>query len=364
MPIEIESPEQMGYDNVKFNLTESSVSDVHYKDLDINLNELLLCYGHHVGKPELRELIAKEYKGIAGDDVLLTASAASALFMIATSLLSEKDHLIVIRPNYATNIETPRAIGCGISFVDLLFENKFGVDVDKIKALINPNTKYISITCPHNPTGTMISESTLKEIMKIAEDANCYLLVDETYRDLSLTNKLPLAASISDKVISVSSVSKAYGLPGIRIGWLITKNKQLQELFLAAKEQIFICNSVVDEEIAYRFLLKKDIYFDKIKKHIGKNYSILTSWMGNNKYMEWVEPSGGVVCFPRIKNSVKIDLVKFYDVLNTKYKTFVGPGHWFEMDDRYMRIGYGWPKAEEFQSGLKNIIASIEGSIG
>ena len=364
MPIEIESPEQMGYENVKFNLTESSVSDAHFKNLNINLNELVLCYGHHSGKPELRELIAKEYKKIGAEDVLLTASAASALFIIATSLLSEKDHLIVIRPNYATNIETPRAIGCRMDFVDLSFENKFSVDPYKIKALIKPDTKFISITCPHNPTGTVLSESALKEIIKIAEENNCYLLVDETYRDLSLKNKLHLAASFSDKVISVSSVSKAYGLPGIRIGWIITKNKQLKELFLAAKEQIFICNSVVDEEIAHQFLLKKELHFEKIKKSVNENFSILKLWMNNNKHFEWIEPEGGVVCFPRIKPEINIDLKFFYHTLNNKYKTFVGPGHWFETDDRYMRIGFGWPPLKELEEGLKNITLSVEESIG
>ena len=360
MPIEIESPEQMGYDNVKFNLAESSVSDAIYKNLNLNLNELLLCYGHHLGKPELRELISKEYKNISVDDVLLTASAASALFIVATSLLSEKDHLIVVRPNYATNIETPRAIGSEISFVDLNFENKFALDPQKIKALIKPNTKYISITQPHNPTGTMLSEDVLKEIIKIAEQHNCFLLVDETYRDLSLKNKNPLAATLSDKVISVSSVSKAYGLPGIRIGWIITKNKTLQELFLAAKEQIFICNSVVDEEIAYQFLLKKETHFAPIKKQIEENFIVLKNWMLNNKHIEWVEPSGGVVCFPRIKPEIKIDLKRFYETLNGKYKTFPGPGHWFEMNDRYMRIGFGWPRKQELENGLHNITRSIE----
>ncbi|MGQ0829746.1 MAG: aminotransferase class I/II-fold pyridoxal phosphate-dependent enzyme [Bacteroidota bacterium] len=363
MPIEIESPEQLGYDTIECNLAESSMSDAIFKDLKLDLNNLILCYGDHLGKPELRELISSEHSGLSPNDILITAGAASALFIVATSLLEQKNHLIVVRPNYATNIETPRAIGCEIDYVDLDFENNFQPDLNQIKSLIKHNTKYISITNPHNPTGVCISEQTLLQLIHLAEAKNCYLLVDETYRDLSLGNKLPLAASLSANVISVSSVSKTYGLPGIRIGWIITKNKQLQELFLAAKEQIFICNSIVDEEIAYQLLKQKDVFLPLIQKKIKTNFELISSWMDQNKHMEWINPAGGVVCFPRIKQEIKVDVNLFYDVLYKKYKTLVGPGHWFEMDKRYMRIGYGWPETKMLQEGLNNISHAIKEAI-
>lgn len=354
MPIEIESPEQLGYDTIECNLAESSVHDAVFKDLKLNLNDLILCYGHHLGKPELRELIASQHD-LSCDDILITAGAASALFIVATSLLNPKDHLIVVRPNYATNIETPRAIGCEIDFIDLDFENNFQLDPLLIQSLIKSNTKLISITTPHNPTGTIVSEQTILQLIKLAELNSCYLLVDETYRDLTFGNKLPLVATLSDSVISVSSVSKAYGLPGIRIGWLITQNIKLQELFLAAKEQIFLCNSVVDEEIAYQFLQQKELFQPVIQEKIKNNFDVVTIWMDQNPHLEWVKPQGGVVCFPRIKKEIALDTELFYNTLYKKYKTLVGPGHWFEMSKRYMRIGYGWPDAEALKKGLKNI---------
>lgn len=360
MPIEIESPEQLGYDTIENNLAESSVHDAIFKDLKLDLNELILCYGHHVGKPELCELISSEYSNITANDVLLTAGAASALFIVATSLLNHNDHLIVVRPNYATNIETPRAIGCQISFVDLTFENGFELNTNEVEKLIQPNTKYISITTPHNPTGISISKDTLEKLINISEQNNCYLLVDETYRDLTFGTKLPLAASISDRVISVSSLSKAYGLPGIRLGWLITKNKQLQELFLAAKEQIFLCNSVVDEEIAHQFLCKKNSLLPQIESKIRNHKKIVENWMQSNPYMEWIPPQGGVVCFPRVKQEIHINHTLFYSTLYNKYKTLVGAGHWFEMSDNYMRIGYGWPDTESLNNGLVAITACIK----
>ena len=277
------------------------------------------------------------------------------MFIISTSLLAKGDHLVVIRPNYATNIETPRAIGCNIDYLDLSFEENFTLDIDKLKSLIKPETKLVSLTYPHNPTGVMISEKELRQVIELVESKGCYLLFDETYREMTFKELLPLAASLSSNVISVSSVSKTYGLPGIRLGWLITKDKILMETFLAAKEQIFICNSVVDEEIAYLFLQKNNEYLNKIKNHINENFSVLKTWMQDHKYMEWVEPSGGVVCFPGIKTETGINIDSFYKTLNEEYKTFVGPGHWFEMDRRFMRIGYGWPDKQQLINGLENI---------
>jgi aspartate/methionine/tyrosine aminotransferase len=359
MPIEIESPEQLGYDSIECNLAESSVNDAIFKDLGLNLNELILCYGSHSGKIELRELISSQYSGINPDDILITAGAASALFIVATSLLSKEDHMIVVRPNYASNIETPRAIGCEIDFADLNFEEGFELDPKKIEKLIKKNTKLISITTPHNPTGKIIPEQILKKIIQIAEKNNCYLLVDETYRDLSFGNFVSLAASLSKNVISVSSVSKAFGLPGIRIGWTITKNKELNELFLAAKEQIFLCNSVIDEEIAFQFLSQKDQFMPSINQKVASHLNVVENWIKNNSYLEWIKPEGGVICLPRFKKEISIDPDQFYKTLYNKYKTLVGPGHWFEMDKHYMRIGFGWPDTNSLQKGLNNITLTI-----
>ncbi|MFL5764432.1 MAG: pyridoxal phosphate-dependent aminotransferase [Bacteroidia bacterium] len=352
MPIEIESPEQMGYSNVKFNLAESSVRDTIFNPMQLNIPELRLAYGDHLGKPELRELLAKTY-AVSGEEILVTAGAASALFIVATAILEKDDHLIVLRPNYASNIETPRAIGCEISYAELRFENEFTVSPDEIRSKLKKNTKLISITHPHNPTGMIIPQQVLMTLAKLCEEHNCYLLVDETYRDLN-SDPYPLAATLHPRVISVSSVSKAYGLPGIRIGWLISRDKELFEKFLAAKEQIFLCNSVLDEEVAYQYLLKKEKHFNPIRGHITLNREILMNWIQKENRMEMIEPKGGVVCFPRIKNE-RIDTKRFYELLNHKYHTFVGPGHWFEMPGNYMRIGFGWPAKEELEQGLINI---------
>ena len=359
MPIEIEAPEGFGYDKIDCNLSESSFADQKLSDINIRINDLVLFYGDHKGKTELREEICKE-TDLTADDVLITAGAAAGLFIISTSFLEKNDHVVIAKSNYATNIETPRAIGANTSFIEMSFDAKYDLNLEVLEKLITPQTKLVSLTYPHNPTGVMIDSHKLQDVIKLIEQKDTYLLMDETYREMCFGTKLPIAATLSDRVISVSSMSKSYGLPGIRIGWILSKNKKLMETFLAAKEQIFITNSVVDEEIAYYYLKNKEAYFTPVKETILKNFQLLKTFMNKQDLLEWVEPQGGCVCFPRIKPSIDLDIKKFHHILLHSYGTYVGRGHWFEEDDRFMRIGYGWDKPHKLEKGLQNILQAIE----
>ena len=373
MPIEVESPEQLGYDKIKNNLSESSYTDAFFREIDpgIDLRSIILCYGSHQGHEGLRELIVK-HSGRPGDaiytapqerlrsqDVLLTIGAAGALFIIATTLLEKGDELIVVHPNYATNIETPRAIGATVRTIELRFEEGFQLDIGKLKAAITPATRLISITHPHNPTGACLREHQLQQLGRIAEDKGIYVLVDETYRDMVFGQQLPIAAAYSPRIISVSSLSKTYGLPGLRTGWIICRDSTLLETFLAAKEQMHICGPVLDEELAYSYLLHKDRHFARIQADIAEKFGIVRSWLNQQNEWEWVEPQGGCVCFPRLRQPEKIDLEKFYHLLLESHGTYVGPGHWFEMPDHYMRIGFGWPSPAQLEQGLIALSAAF-----
>lgn len=363
MPIEIESPEQMGYGNIRYNLAESSISDQRFHDLELDLSGVVLAYGDHLGKPELRELIAAD-AGLAADHVMITVGAVSALFIIHTVLLQPGDHTVVIHPNYATNVETPRAIGADVDFLRLSFEHGWCVDIAQLERLIRPETKLVSLTTPHNPTGVMLSEADLRSIIQLVEARGCRLLIDETYREMGFSAPPPIAASLSDRVISVSSMSKSYGLPGIRLGWLICQDTALNEQFLAAKEQIFISTSLVDEEIAYQALRQKAGFLGRLLAHLKTNFEITRAWMGSQNQpglagFEWVEPTGGSVGFPRIKPGLNVDADEFYKALNDG-GTFVGPGHWFECDRRHFRLGFGWPTSEELRGGLQGLTRALE----
>jgi aspartate/methionine/tyrosine aminotransferase len=353
MPIEVESPEQMGYDTIRNNLSESSYTDAALRDFEAgNLGNLLLCYGSHEGHPGLRELIVKGSNGLKPNHVLLTIGAAGALFIIATSLLEKGDELIVVHPNYATNLETPHAIGAVVKTIDLRFEQGFTLDLDKVRTAITPKTRYISVTHPHNPTGACLDHAQLGALAQIAEEKQRYVLVDETYRDMVFGPQLPLAAEYSPRLISISSLSKTYGLPGLRTGWIVCRDPTLYETFLAAKEQMHICGPVLDEELAYRYMLHRDKHYPRIHEDIREKFTLVKTWMDNQPDWEWVEPRGGCVAFPRMRHPESIDIDKFYELLLKKYGTYVGPGHWFEMPRHYIRLGFGWPAKGQLQEGL------------
>lgn len=360
MAIEKESPEETGYHNILYNLAESSVTDLQLGALTLNLDHIKLEYIAHRGHTGLRQLIAAEAGSLPPDDVLLTNGAAGALFIINSSLLTAADHLIVVRPNYATNIEVPLTIGCAISYIDLKFEKGWRVNTAAVGAAIQPNTKLISITTPHNPTGMLMTMDELQTLAAIAEKNDIWLLSDETYRDTCFSTPYPVMASVSKKIISVSSLSKAYGLPGLRMGWIITKDEIIMEQFLAAKEMIYISNSALDEEVAYQFYLQKAGFAAVINKNAMENFRLLQQWLQQETRLETVLPEGGVVCFPRFCSNTRIDTGRFYKLLMEKYKTMVGPGHWFSMPDSYMRIGFGWTDKTSFQTGLQNISRAID----
>ena len=203
MPIEEESPEQLGYGRIRRNLAESSVSDA--------------SLGGPGRRPRRPRAPVRRPPGPAGaargdrrgrarapsaDDVLVTPGAVAALFIIHTSLLEPGDHLVVARPNYATNVETPRAIGADVTYLDLAFEDGWAVDPARIAALMTPRTRLVSLTTPHNPTGTTLDEATLREVIALVERRGARLLLDETYREMTFGEPLPVAASLSPSVIS------------------------------------------------------------------------------------------------------------------------------------------------------------------
>jgi aspartate/methionine/tyrosine aminotransferase len=360
--MEREAPDEAGAHAFAQNLAESSISDVLLSDLHFDLGDLALSYMDHRGKADLRELVASEGHGLTADDVLITAGASVALFIVATALLDRDARAVVAFPNYVTNFDTPRTIGCSLAFLELKFEEKYQVDTDRLAALITPDTRLVSLTTPHNPTGAVMSEEQLRRAIELVERNNAYLLVDETYRDMSRGPMPPLAASLSTRAISVSCVSKAYGLPGLRIGWLICRDRALQETLLAAKEQICICNSVLTEEIAFRFLRDRHTHLPRIRRHIERNFGIMRRWIECESRLEWVEPRGGAVCFPRIAAGVAIDTGRFYRTLRDQYRVAVGPGYWFEVDPRHMRLGFGYPSADELETALRSISSALDDS--
>ena len=366
MPIEVESPEQLGYDTITYNLSESSIADRRLSDLGIDpgiLDELVLCYGDHLGDRELRAAVASAGPDVEPDDVLVTPGAAAALFATATALLDPGDHIVVVRTNYATNLETPRAIGAELDIVDLEYDNGWALDLEALAARVRPGaTRLISVTCPHNPTGTVLDLPALESLVEVAERTGAVLLVDETYRDLTHGTPRPMAASLSASAISVSSMSKAYGLPGLRVGWAVCRDRALGQTLLAAKEQMVICGATIDEAIAGRVLADRARVLPPILDEVERRLGIVREWIDGQDVFEWHEPAGGVVGLVRFRPEVAVDPPRFYDVLLREHGTYVGRGHWFELDDRHFRLGFAWPTEDELRHGLAGLSGAAEDS--
>jgi aspartate/methionine/tyrosine aminotransferase len=353
MPIEIESPEQLGYDTITNNLCESSVADRRLRDLgiEIDIDDLLLCYGDHLGDPALREVIGA-IDDVPASSILVTPGAAASLFFAATSILEPGDHALVVRTNYATNLATPRAIGADIEPFDLRFEDAWSLDLERLAGRIRPGTKLISVTYPHNPTGAVVSLETLTALVELADRSGATLIVDETYRELAYGGRLPLAATLSSNVISMSSMSKSYGVPGLRIGWAVTRDAATFETLLAAKEQAVICGATLDEAVAARVLAARDRVLPAIRADVADRLQIVRDWMARQSVFEWVEPRGGVAGLVRVRPDLPFEASKFHHMLLQEYGTYVGAGHWFELDDRWFRLGFGWPAHDELRAGL------------
>jgi aspartate/methionine/tyrosine aminotransferase len=170
--------------------------------------------------------------------------------------------------------------------------------------------------------------------------------------------RLPPAVSLSERAISISSMSKCYGLPGIRTGWLAAKNHSLLDKVLAIREQVSISNNALSEEIATLVLRKKDSFLSEARNRIKKNREVVAEWMQKQDNFEWIYPEAGVVSFPKIKKKIKTEPEKLYRHLAEKFKTFVVPGRCFEMDERHFRIGFG-ADSKEIRSGLANLNSAL-----
>ncbi|TFG12317.1 aminotransferase class I/II-fold pyridoxal phosphate-dependent enzyme [Candidatus Thorarchaeota archaeon] len=340
---------------VDWDIGESGMKFLSLNDLGFELGDVDLRYGYHLGAPELREIISKQYRGRTAENVAVTTGASEANFSIIAHLVGKDDHIVVEHPTYPSLYQVPRSLERDMSLLHLTWEDDFKPNMDELEKLIKPNTKLVTLTHPNNPTGSQIDENSLMRAIQLAEENDFHLMVDETYRDLTFKDPPPLAATLSKNAISITSMSKVYGLPGIRIGWAVA-DRPIIEGIRAVREQMTICNSQLGEAVALRVLQERDEILRKMRNIMLENYEILKKWMDNQQWLEWKEPEGGVVAAPRLKQGGPTrELCK---LLVDKYRTFVVPGYGLEMDE-YFRLGYGGEK-EELIKGLENLGKALE----
>lgn len=261
-------------------------------------------------------------------------------------------------PNFPPSIDCLSALGIKVNFLKLDFENGYQIDLEKFSESMNSKIKLVSIPSPGNPSGVTISNETLKKLISIVKEKspNAYILIDETYREAVL-NSNPIdipAAAIDERVISTSSLSKAVGAPGIRIGWLISKDKELVKKLVIAKMNIIICCPTIEEFLATEIFKKKEELLQKQREHLSTAISILKDWIvQNNDWVDWVEPDRGALCCLKLKEDKISDeeIPKFYNFCKSK-KLLLGKGSWFYESDRCFRLGFGFLDIKTFEFSL------------
>lgn len=339
---------------VDYDIGESGMKFRKVDSLNIDMHNCALRYGHHKGSPELREIIANDYEGLTKEQIVVTNGASESIFATVASIVGPRDHIIVEHPNYPSLYEIPRSLNLDMDLFHLDFEDRFKPNLEKLENLFKPNTRLVILSHPNNPTGSIITKEMLCEIVKIAEYHNAYLLFDETYRELSFGDPLPPAVTLSPKAISITSMSKVYGLPGIRIGWMIAE-KPIIDRAVAVREQLTISNNAISELITKEVLQKKNEFLKNAKERIAANYRLLQDWMEKQKELEWIPPEGSIVCFPKLLfETSSTDLCR---MLVRKYRTFTVPGYCFGMD-RHFRIGFGG-ETGELKIGLNNVTSAL-----
>jgi aspartate/methionine/tyrosine aminotransferase len=262
-----------------------------------------LGYTETWGAPALRAAIADTYDTVPPEDVLCFAGAEEAIYTAMNVLLKAEDHAVVIAPNYQSAETIPLSL-CEVSAVALEIDRTWDLDIEKLKEELRPNTKLISINFPNNPTGKVIPHSTFKEIVDICRSRGIWLFSDECYRLLERDPgiRLPQAVDVYEKGISLNVMSKAYGLPGLRIGWIACKDRNLLMGLERYKHFLSICNSAPSEILARIALKSREHIIKKNLQVIRDNLEVLDGFFDEFRQLfDWHVPEGGCVAFVRYK---------------------------------------------------------------
>jgi aspartate/methionine/tyrosine aminotransferase len=257
-----------------------------------------LGYTETRGLPALREEIAATYDNAHPDDVLCFAGAEEAIYLAMRTLLESTDHLVVMTPNYQAAETVPLAV-CEVTGVPLRPEDGWALDVEAIERALRPNTRMVSVNFPNNPTGAVPPPDVWARLVQLCDDRGITLFSDEVYRGLE-DAPLPQATDLSATAISLNVMSKAYGLPGLRIGWIACRDRAVLDRLDRAKHYTTICNAGPSEVLALIALRARDRILGRNRGIIAENVPLFTEFF--ERYADLFEfsaPDGGCVCYPR-----------------------------------------------------------------
>jgi aspartate/methionine/tyrosine aminotransferase len=304
---------------------------------------LRLGYTEAPGHPRLRAAIAGLYSGLEADDVLVFAGAQEAIFAWANVELGPGDHVVVVWPSYQSLHEVARTAGAEVTLLELRHEDGWALDLDALRAAVRPGrTRAVVINSPHNPTGAQLEPEAFEAIVALCEEAGARLFSDEVYRwgEHEGVARLPAAAERSPSALSLGVMSKTFALPGLRIGWVASRDRDLLARLAAFKDYTTICSSAPSEVLAIAALEGLDQVLSRTRAIVEPNLARLDSFFERHAgVLEWVRPRGAPIAFPRVVDGRGVDALA--RTLLDRAGVLILPGRIYGHPGEHFRLGFG-----------------------
>jgi len=363
MKIEVFEMERMQstWENVvEYDLSESGVLPVSLGelvemgfDLDWAL-ETPLTYSQGNGTPELREALARLYPGAGIDDIEVTNGTSEANYMVSLSLLKEGDEFALEVPNYMQLWGVPRSLGAKVNKFHLRQDHDWEPDWEEFEAAVNPGTRLVYMSNPNNPTGSVLSRQAMERIVARCEEMEAYLIADEVYLGAEIhRQRTPSFWGMSDRVIVTSGLSKAYGIPGVRIGWIVGPPEIVQECW-TQHDSVTICPSKLSDAIA-RIAVEernREALYNRGRTLLQENLKIIEKWVsGLGEGFSFRAPEAGAICFIRYPGDYLS--TELCERIRQRQNTLIVPGSYLGMEG-YLRIWLG-AKPEYLREGLRRV---------
>lgn len=317
-----------------------------------------LGYTEPKGLPLLREIIATQlYPGLSANNIICFSGAQEGIFCSLFSLCTPQDHVIVLTPCYQSLMEIPAFVGCVVTALELTEEHEWRIDIDAIKNAIKPNTKCVVINFPHNPTGQVIRFKEMRQLIILLDYHDIWLFSDEVYYLLGHPKEgwIPPAACLYQKGISLGVMSKSFGMPGLRIGWIACQNEEVLQKIVQARYYTTICNSGPAEILSFIALRNKDVILERNNNIVASNLALLDTFF--EKYanlFSWVRPQAACTGFVKYKNEESVD--DFCQRVANQVDTLLLPGSVYSMKSNHFRIGFGRENMPEALAQLERFI--------
>jgi aspartate/methionine/tyrosine aminotransferase len=320
-------------------------------ELRARWDRLHLGYTESQGLPELRAEIAALYESVDPGGILV-AAPEEAIFLVMNALLEPGDHVVCTFPGYQSLYELARAIDCEVSMWRPLEGESWRFDPADLEALLRPDTKLVVWNFPHNPTGALPPAEDFSRMASIVAEAGAWLLSDEMYRLLEPRDdiRLPNAVDRYERALSLSGMSKAFGLAGLRIGWVATHDEDLLERMSILKDYTTICSSAPSELLALMALRARDGILGANRKRVRGNAEAAAAFFTRHSArMAWVPPQAGTVCFPQLLGGAG-GADAFCARLLRDTGVLLLPSTVYDYGDSHFRLGLG---RNDFATGLE-----------